>query len=140
MGAVFVCFELVSHCTAVYLCTSFSGTPKADGKEMYGALFLSPDTLDEQFGDDLFPPFADSLKMLKSAQIMQTLSMNFSDGGGIIKEKMKVCKDNNIREFITLPEPIGEDFDTKTDSFKPTKRAMVKYSKKGIHFIPVKEI
>lgn len=74
-----------THCTAVYLCTSFSGTPKADGKEMHGALFLSPDTLDEQFGDNLFPPFAASLKMPKPAQIMQTLSMDISDGCGIIK-------------------------------------------------------
>ena len=32
-----------THCTAVYLCTSFFGTPQADGKEMHGALFLSPD-------------------------------------------------------------------------------------------------
>lgn len=56
-----------TNCTAVYLCTSFSGTPKADGKEMHGTLFLSPDTLDEQFGDNLFPPFADSLKIPKSA-------------------------------------------------------------------------
>lgn len=76
-----------THCTAVYLCTSFSGTPQADGKEMHGALFLSPDTLDEQFGDNLFPPFADSLKIPKSAQIMQTLSMDFSDGCGIIKHE-----------------------------------------------------
>lgn len=75
-----------THCTAVYLCTSFSGAPKADGKEMHGALFLPPDTLDEQFGDNLFPPFAASLKMPKSAQIMQTLSMDISDGCGIIKE------------------------------------------------------
>ena len=73
-----------THCTAVYLCTSFSGTPKADGKEMHGALFLPPDTLDEQFGDNLFPPFADSLKMPKSAQIMQTISMDISDGCGIM--------------------------------------------------------
>ncbi|MDD6061115.1 MAG: hypothetical protein PUB99_00695 [Oscillospiraceae bacterium] len=32
-----------THCTAVYLCTSFFGMPQADGKEMHGALFLSPD-------------------------------------------------------------------------------------------------
>ena len=75
-----------THCTAVYLCTSFSGTPKADGKEMHGALFLPPDMLGEQFGDNLFPPFADSLKMPKPAQIMQTLSMDFSDGCGIMKQ------------------------------------------------------
>ena len=74
-----------THCTAVYLCTSFSGTPKADGKEMHGAFFLSPEKLVEQFGENLFPPFADSLKMPKSAQIMQTLSMDISDGCGIIK-------------------------------------------------------
>ncbi len=75
-----------THCTAVYLCTSFSGTPKADGQEMHGALFLSPDTLDEQFGDNLFPPFADSLKTPKSAQIMQTFSMDISDGCGIMEK------------------------------------------------------
>lgn len=73
------------HCTAVFLCTTFSGTPKADGKEMHGAFFLSPEKLDEQFGDHLFPPFADSLKMPKSAQIMQTLSMDIPVGCGIIK-------------------------------------------------------
>jgi 8-oxo-dGTP pyrophosphatase MutT (NUDIX family) len=74
-----------THCTAVFLCTTFSGTPKADGKEMHGAFFLSPEKLDEQFGDNLFPPFADSLKMPKPAQIMQTLSMDISDGCGIMK-------------------------------------------------------
>ena len=74
-----------THCTAVFLCTTFSGTPKADGKEMHGAFFLSPEKLDEQFGDNLFPPFADSLKMPKPAQIMQTLSMDISDGCGIIR-------------------------------------------------------
>lgn len=55
-------------------------------------------------------------------------------------DTMEVCKDKSIREFITFPEPIGEDFDTKTGSFKPTKRAMVKYSKNGIHFVPVMEV
>ena len=53
---------------------------------MHGAFFLSPEKLDEQFGDHLFPPFADFLKMSKSAQIMQTLSMDISDGCGIMKE------------------------------------------------------
>ena len=208
-------------------------------------MFLPPDTLDEQFGDNLFPPFADSLKMPKSAQIMQTFSMDISDGCGIMKEDMaenqprdeegqfattgasgsKSCKASaaksspqvdafrneiasekanlsirtqkqnahrvgirqyddyaarrkkagktppsrvlptisdqelfdcvrdklgsstleaevggGFQEFIDCDRPVGEDYDTKKKKFVPTKRVQVKYSKNGIHIIPVKEI
>lgn len=98
-----------THCTAVFLCTTFSGTPKADGKEMHGAFFLSPEKLDEQFGDHLFPPFADSLKMSKSAQIMQTLSMDISDGCGIMKEDQDgpgapIGNDNAAKDHVKQSE------------------------------------
>ena len=110
-----------THCTAVYLCTSFSGTPKADGQEMHGALFLPPDTLDEQFGDNLFPPFADSLKMSKSTQIMQTLSMDISGGCGIIKN-------DDFKESDHPRDESGKFSDDTSKGKKPKKNDKKKSS------------
>ena len=44
-----------------------------------------------------------------------------------------------FQEFIDCDRPVVEDYDTKKKKFVPTKRVQVKYSKYGIHIIPVKE-
>lgn len=53
------------HKTDIFLCTSFSGTPKCDGKEMKLASFITLEELLEN-RDKMFKPFLDSLEVLEN--------------------------------------------------------------------------
>lgn len=75
-----------AHCTEVFVCTEFSGRPKADNEEMCGALFVPRETLCEEFADSLFPPFKDSLlEFQKTELFVQLFDVEKSNNGDIIK-------------------------------------------------------
>lgn len=76
-----------AHCTEIFVCTEFSGRPKADNEEMCGALFVPRETLCEEFADSLFPPFKDSLlEFQKTAQTIQLSEVEKFQKSGIIKK------------------------------------------------------
>lgn len=66
------------HKTDVFLCTSYTGTPKCDDKEMKLASFI---TLEELFdnSDKMFKPFLDSLKVLEDVK-KKTSPLNSDEG------------------------------------------------------------
>jgi 8-oxo-dGTP pyrophosphatase MutT (NUDIX family) len=75
-----------AHCTEVFVCTEFSGRPKADNEEMCGALFVPHETLCEEFADSLFPPFKDSLlEFQKTELFVQLFDVEKSKNDDIIK-------------------------------------------------------
>lgn len=75
-----------AHCTEVFVCTEFSGSPKADNEEMCGALFVPCETLCEEFAESLFPPFKDSLlEFQKTELFVQLFDVEKSENDDIIK-------------------------------------------------------
>ena len=66
------------HKTDIFLCTSFSGTPKCDEKEMKLASFITLEELLEN-RDKMFKPFLDSLEVLAEVK-KKAASLNSDEG------------------------------------------------------------
>lgn len=45
-----------------------------------------------------------------------------------------------VNEFVTLSETIGKTYDNKTGKFISTKTVQIKYTEKGVHIFPTKEL
>ena len=89
----------LQHKTDVFLCTSFTGTPKCDEKEMHSAMFLPLNTLLEFFGDKLFAPFKESLECIRNDDwiTMNGTHVEVSEKGAITKgpeniKRYSACK------------------------------------------------
>ena len=68
--------------SAVFLCHKFYGEPKTDEVEMTDPMWVSPEELD---GENLFPPFAQSLELLKIKKYNHNHGADgrFTTGNGI---------------------------------------------------------
>ena len=76
----------------IFLCTEFEGEPKCNDGEMSEPFWAEPDSID----GNVFPPFAESLKLLNIREISDDTALtNGENNDTIIVGNNDICKDAN---------------------------------------------
>ena len=69
----------------MFICTEFEGEPKCRSNEMYFPFWMEPDT-----DTGMFPPFAESLKLLNNQRVTDELSLTNGGQSDIITSENKI--------------------------------------------------
>jgi len=97
----------------VYLCTEYEGVPTCSSEEMSDPVWMDPDKMP----DNMFPPFAESLKLLNNQDVTDDNTLTQYDKNGIIiyenndaeEEKWITVKGTPIKiEDGELTGPVGD--------------------------------